>query len=124
MSLGCLTMRQPIIYENTQNFSELSNNRMEKYQRSGLTETDANRIKTKLNKAMEDELYLDPDLTLSKLSQYTGVADIKLSQVLNIYMQQSFYDYVNKHRIDAACIKIKKNKETLNPLFTKPLSLL
>jgi AraC-like DNA-binding protein len=112
ISLGCLTMRQPIIYENAQNFSEVSSKRMEKYQRSGLTETDANRIKNKLNKAMEDELYLDPDLTLSKLSQYTGVADIKLSQVLNTYMQQSFYDYVNKHRIDAACIKIKKNKET------------
>ncbi len=44
--------------------------------------------------------YLSHDLTLTHLAGLIGTTDKKLSTLLNRKMKISFYDYINRHRID------------------------
>jgi len=50
--------------------------------------------------------YLNEELTLMKLAKLVGTTDKKLSALLNQYMNVSFYDIINKYRIDAVKEKI------------------
>ncbi len=74
-----------------------------KYQRSALGDAQAQRIAAKVQQAVYNEqLYLDPALTLYKLAEHLGVSAQYLSQTLNQTLQRSFYDYINEARIVAA----------------------
>ncbi|WP_158655220.1 helix-turn-helix domain-containing protein [Flavivirga eckloniae] len=66
-------------------------------------ETLKNRLETILK---TDKPYLDEDLTLGKLSEKLSTTDKKLSTMLNQYMNISFYDLINKHRIEAVIEKM------------------
>lgn len=48
----------------------------------------------------EDELYLDPKLTLSGLATAIGTNRTYLSAYLNAYLHVSFYDYINSYRME------------------------
>lgn len=48
------------------------------------------------------QLYLDPNLTLSKLAKVAGHPQKRISQALNQKLQQSFYDFINRARIEHA----------------------
>ncbi|MEN3159210.1 AraC family transcriptional regulator [Alkalimonas sp. NCh-2] len=75
----------------------------DKYQRSALGEAQTERIANKLQQAVyQQQLYLDPALTLYKLAEQLGVSPQYLSQTLNQRLQQSFYDYINEARVAAA----------------------
>ncbi|MFT3822963.1 MAG: helix-turn-helix domain-containing protein [Chitinophagaceae bacterium] len=53
-----------------------------------------------LQKAMEqDQLYLNPELDLSVLSQHTGIAPKTISAVLNQHLHKSFNEFVNGYRV-------------------------
>jgi AraC-like DNA-binding protein len=70
-------------------------------------------IISKLTILMEKEQpYLDPEITLSKLSVLLKVKPETLSEVLNASLNQNFFDYINKHRIEEFKIKClaKENK--------------
>lgn len=55
----------------------------------------------KLNECMEkDRLYLNPDLKLQDVAKVVKCNTGELSQVLNMFMNIGFTDYVNKYRID------------------------
>ncbi len=55
-----------------------------------------------LKKAMDEEqLYLDPDLSLSSLSKHTGIAPKTISAVLNQHQHSSFNEFINGYRIRA-----------------------
>lgn len=59
-------------------------------------------ISNDLIKAMrEDKLYLDPELTLQKVSQHTNQPAKAISFVLNQHQQKSFNAFVNEYRIEA-----------------------
>ena len=73
-----------------------------RYERSALTRNDASRIAAKLAAAMAEGLYADPNLSLRRLSDHLGVSTNYLSQVLNQSLGESFFDYVNRHRVEAA----------------------
>ena len=47
-------------------------------------------------------LYLRPDLTLPELAKAVGCSVNHLSQVINSGFGRSFFDYVNRYRIDRA----------------------
>lgn len=49
-----------------------------------------------------EERYLEPDLSLSKLSQLLGTSPQQLSKLVNEQAQRNFNDYINYHRIQAA----------------------
>lgn len=86
----------------------------DKYQRSALGEAQAQRIANKVRTAVYDEeLYLDPALTLYKLAEHLGVSAQYLSQTLNQTLQQSFYDYINEARIAAAKQQLQQTEDSV-----------
>jgi len=74
---------------------------------------DYSQIISKLTGLMEQELpYLDPEFNLAKLSKLIKVKPEMLSEVLNSSLNQNFFDFVNKYRIEDFKIKCldKENK--------------
>ncbi|WP_299211617.1 helix-turn-helix transcriptional regulator [uncultured Aquimarina sp.] len=53
-----------------------------------------------------DQTFLDQDLTLGKLAQKISTTDKILSTMLNQYMNTTFYDLINKYRVQAVKEKI------------------
>ena len=50
-----------------------------------------------------DDLYRDPDLSLSRLSRRLGVTARLVSEAVNRAAGKNFSQYVNEHRVRAAC---------------------
>ena len=71
-----------------------------RYERSGLTDREAERLKNALTITMEkDQLWRDSDLTLADLADRLDTTPHKLSEVLNSQVGQTFYDFVNGYRV-------------------------
>jgi AraC-like DNA-binding protein len=71
-----------------------------RYARSGMTDAAADEIGQRLQRrAAQQRDFLEPDLTLSELSQRLGTSAQLLSQYLNEVLGVSFYDYVNGLRV-------------------------
>jgi AraC-like DNA-binding protein len=51
---------------------------------------------------IDDKLYLEPDLSLSKLSKLIGQSTQKTSSVINQYAKRNFNDFINYYRIQDA----------------------
>lgn len=74
-----------------------------KYARSALTGAHADQLAARIRSAMEkDALYLDPNLSLQKLSRHVGALPNQISQTLNEQIGSTFFDYIAHHRIEAA----------------------
>jgi AraC-like DNA-binding protein len=74
-----------------------------KYARSALTDADAEKLAMRIRSAMtQDALYLDPNLSLQKLSRHVGALPNQISQTLNEQIGSTFFDYIAHHRIEAA----------------------
>jgi len=74
-----------------------------KYARSALTSDHAAKLADRLKTAMQEgTLYLDPNLSLQKLSQHVGALPNQVSQTLNQEIGASFFDYVARWRIEAS----------------------
>jgi AraC-like DNA-binding protein len=72
-----------------------------RYERSGLGDAEAGALKTALlSLMMEEHPYRDPDLTLPNLAERLGTTPHKLSEVLNTEIGQTFYDFINRYRVD------------------------
>lgn len=48
----------------------------------------------------EEKIYLDPELRLSTLANRLGTNRMYMSMFFNVYCGTTFYDYVNKYRLD------------------------
>ncbi len=76
---------------------------VKKYSSSNLPESEKKRIREELESIMKKEkLYLDPELTIDMLTEKISCSRHALSQVLNESIQQTFYNYINTHRIEEA----------------------
>lgn len=74
-----------------------------KYKTSALLKETVDQVLPRLQKLMEeDEVYLDAELNLKKLSQMLQVHYNHLSQIINEQIGKSFNDYINSFRIEAA----------------------
>lgn len=74
-----------------------------KYAKSGLTGDQLRTYKHRLDEIMQTQHeYLRPDLTLPKLAQTVGCSVNILSQVINAGFGTSFFDYLNRYRIEHA----------------------
>ncbi|AKS44913.1 transcriptional regulator, AraC family [Octadecabacter temperatus] len=83
----------------------------EKYARSALTEAHAQQLASRITSAMEkDALYLDPNLSLQKLSRHAGALPNQVSQTLNEQIGSTFFDYIARHRIEAAKPMIREGR--------------
>ncbi|MGN6646900.1 MAG: helix-turn-helix domain-containing protein [Cytophaga sp.] len=55
----------------------------------------------KIDQSMnEQKLYLDPELTIKKMSDSTGIPTHHLSYVLNEEFKSNFFDFINKYRLE------------------------
>lgn len=73
------------------------------YDKSGLDADSADAIACDIIKIVETErLYLKPEITLRDLAAVVGVTPHVASEVLNTSIGQSFYDFINSRRINAA----------------------
>ncbi|WP_246205952.1 helix-turn-helix domain-containing protein [Fulvivirga aurantia] len=74
-----------------------------KYLSSSLSKQDMRRIKGKIEGEIRDnQLFLRRDLTIVKLSDLISEKPHSISQTLSEEVNESFNDYLNKHRIDHA----------------------
>ena len=74
-----------------------------KYAASTLQSAECARILERLLKCVEAEKpYLDPLLTIEGLARRLGVTPKHLSQTIHSRLNQSFYDFINAQRIEAA----------------------
>ncbi len=74
-----------------------------KYAKSGLTSNQIHTHKQHLDQIMQSRKeYLRPDLTLPKLADAVGCSVNNLSQVINSGFGTSFFDYLNRYRIEHA----------------------
>jgi AraC-like DNA-binding protein len=74
-----------------------------KYAKSGLSDDQLLKYKQRLDKNMHSEqLFLSPDLTLPKLAETVDCSVNHLSQVINSGFGMSFFDYLNRYRIEHA----------------------
>ncbi len=75
----------------------------ERYSNSGLSNEKAIEYLNQLNDIMlTEKLYLDPDLTLTKLSANLGITSKQLSQVINQVKNENYSQYITSYRIDEA----------------------
>lgn len=71
-----------------------------KYKKTSISVDQANSIKNSLENLMGQQMaFLDPCLTLSDLAELIDVSTNQLSQVLNEFIGQNFYDYLNAFRL-------------------------
>ncbi len=71
-----------------------------RYQRSGLGDREAERLKAELTQVMErDQPWKNSELTLVDLADRISTTPHKLSEVLNGELGVTFYDYVNGFRV-------------------------
>ena len=71
-----------------------------RYERSGLSDREAQRLKSQLTAVMETERpWRDSDLTLADLADRLNTTPHKLSEVLNSQLGLTFYDFVNGYRV-------------------------
>lgn len=74
-----------------------------KYAKSGLSIEQLEKIKGRLEMLMlSEKAFLRPDLTLPTLAEAVGCSVNHLSQVINSGLGVSFFDYLNRHRIEYA----------------------
>ncbi|ATQ75631.1 hypothetical protein CR152_14685 [Massilia violaceinigra] len=77
--------------------------RKDRYQNSKLGEEEAKALLAALNQVMgEQQLYLNPNLSLAQLAKKVGNLPTTVSQVINERLNKSFNHYVNEYRIQHA----------------------
>lgn len=71
------------------------------YRTTSLSDEECKRLLRKLETLMkEDKPYTNPDLKSVELARMIGTTSHSLSFLFNQYLRTSYYDYVNKYRVD------------------------
>jgi AraC-like DNA-binding protein len=71
-----------------------------RYERSGLSDREADRLKASLLTVMEkDQPWRQSELTLAELADLLSTTPHKLSEVINAQLGATFYDFVNGYRV-------------------------
>lgn len=69
-----------------------------------ITEETTNRVATLLLRSMKEErLFLNPKLTIMEVAKHIGINKTYISYYVNRCEGMSFYDYVNRFRVEEAC---------------------
>ena len=76
---------------------------LDKYKSSKLTDEEMERIESILQSiTINEQLYLNNNIKLKDFSDKLNVSQHSISQTLNLKLGCSFYDYINKFRIEKA----------------------
>jgi AraC-like DNA-binding protein len=109
---GYLALRNPSVFNTITETAHLENRLIEivlpeeekSFQKKiELTDEQTIRYTHLLNKLMEnDKIYLDPELSLSKLASLSGIPSRLLSQFIQLAFQKKYTEYINVYRIEHA----------------------
>ena len=108
-SIGYFSLRQPQIFSAFNQKPEskaddqlkIKSSGGTSYQRSGLSDSDAQSYLQKLQDIMErDKPYLNSDLTLRELAESLSMSTHNLSEILNTRLNKNFYDFINHYRVE------------------------
>jgi len=87
---------------------------LKKYEKSRVDEPQLMQIAEKIRVAVEDEcIYREPTLSLRMLAEHINVLPSYVSQALNIQIKESFFDYINRHRVAETMIHLQESDETV-----------
>jgi AraC-like DNA-binding protein len=94
-------IKQPVIFGEVFHDGEnCEKKETEKYSRSGLKDSQAEKYLKKLLTYMEsNKPFLDGDLTIHDLAENTGIARHHITQVLNENYKRNFFTFVNEYRV-------------------------
>ena len=96
-----------VVYNN--NASERAEN--EKYSRSGLKSSQADKYLKKLLDYMDtNKPYLDGDLTIHDLAARTGISRHHITQVLNEKYKRNFFTFINEYRVREVTVRFMDPK--------------
>ncbi|MBE0539563.1 MAG: AraC family transcriptional regulator [Ignavibacterium sp.] len=118
-SIGYLSLRQPQIFDQVINKSEerpeperkTKTAEITSYQKSGLADTEAKSHLDNLLRMMNtDKPYLNCDLTLRNLAEKLSVSPHNLSEILNTRINQNFYDFINRYRVEEVKRRLAENE--------------
>lgn len=87
-----------------------------KYKNSSLTKPEAEEWIKKINECMQTKKpYLIPGITVDQVAETLNIPSRILSQIINEYFGQNFYDYVSALRIEEAkrILSLPGNKKTI-----------
>lgn len=94
-SLGFLGLRQPDIFSGT------IMDDATKYGGSSLTQSECEQFYKRLKHFMDVKRpFLDSELTIDKLAEYSGIPAYHLSRVINEKSDMIFYDFINSYRVE------------------------
>ena len=83
-----------------------------KYKKTGLTKNHSKELKFRLENFMHNEKpFLNNELRLDDLASKLNLSRHHMSQVINEHFDRSFFDFINKYRIDEAKKMLSENDE-------------
>ena len=89
-----------------------------KYARSALADDTAQALRTRLQHVMDsDQPFLENDLTLADLAQRVGATPHQLSQLFSQHLGETFFDFINRHRVDAVRLTLSRPQAAGRPLL-------
>jgi len=115
--IGYMGLHQPEVFSDTVQEARLETGTinweveaMEKYQKSGLEEEQAVHLQRQLITLMETQkLYRDSDLKLADLAENLEITPHNLTEVINRYIGQNFYDFINSYRVDEVKSRLRNS---------------
>jgi AraC-like DNA-binding protein len=117
--LGFFGLRQKAIYvnvpdiilENKSNEGQREEELKERYKKSGLSDMKAKEYQTRLLQYMKEEKpYLNGKLSLNDIATHLNMSINHLSQVINGHLGISFFDFVNKYRVNEVKLKLSNQE--------------
>ena len=115
-AIGYLGLRQPEIFHRSSGamapIKEPKEARADQtYEKSGLTQTQAEAHLQQLLRVMEQkQLYKNSLLTLDDLANEMSISPHHLSQVINVQLGKNFYDFVNGYRVEEVKRRLRDPK--------------
>ena len=110
-------IKQPVIYGEGVRLKEEGSKENGKYAKSGLKDNQAKNYLDKLISIMETEKpYLNRDLSIQDLSDFTGIPRHHLTQVLNEVHGRNFFTFINEYRVNDVILRFgdpKNNNFTI-----------
>jgi AraC-like DNA-binding protein len=104
-------IKQPVIFGQEIIIKSDEKKEGEKYTRSGLKETQAEKYLAKLISYMEEKKpYLDRNLSIQNLSDATGISRHHITQVLNEKHKKNFFTFINEYRVGEVIGRFKDPK--------------
>ncbi len=109
--IGYFGLRQREIFSDNINDQFITEDKVKKYESSGLKESDAMLYVEKLKNYMDAERpFLNPDLNLPQLAKDLDIPPHHLSQVINKNIGLNFFDFVNRYRIEETKTKMVNSR--------------